>query len=72
MKCGWNEVHSVTKNVPIEMNHRDGNSENNALENLELLCPNCHSLTPTYGALNMGNGRKERRKESIMRRRPSG
>jgi hypothetical protein len=26
------------------------------------LCPNCHSLTPTYGFLNKGNGRKKRYK----------
>jgi hypothetical protein len=28
---------------------------------LEILCPNCHSLTPTYGGLNRGKGRKLRR-----------
>jgi len=62
MKCGWHEKNPITKKVPIELEHKDGNSENNNLENLELLCPNCHSLTPTYKALNMGNGRYERRK----------
>jgi len=61
MKCGWCEIHSVTKKVPIELNHIDGNSENNELENLELLCPNCHSLTHNYKALNIGNGRHNRR-----------
>ena len=40
----------------------DGHSENNSLPNLKLLCPNCHSLTPTYGFLNKGNGRKKRYK----------
>jgi 5-methylcytosine-specific restriction endonuclease McrA len=30
-------------------------------KNLNLLCPNCHSLTPTYGSLNKGNGRLKRR-----------
>ena len=29
--------------------HIDGNNEES---NLQLLCPNCHSLTPTFGALN--------------------
>jgi len=61
MKCGWNERHPITGKVPIELEHKDGNSENNNLTNLELLCPNCHSLTPTYKSLNAGNGRHKRR-----------
>jgi len=60
MKCGWNEVNTISNNVPIELEHIDGNSENNSLENVILLCPNCHSLTPTYKALNRGNGRHSR------------
>ena len=51
----------VTNNVPIQLDHIDGNSDNNSLDNLKLLCPNCHSLTPTFGALNKGNGRELRR-----------
>ena len=34
--------------IPIELEHIDGNSLNNNLTNLKLLCPNCHALTPTY------------------------
>lgn len=60
MKCGWCEVHSITKKVPITLDHINGNSMDNSEENLRLLCPNCHSLTPTFGALNKGNGRKAR------------
>lgn len=61
MKCGWSIRHKVTNKVPIELNHIDGNSENNKISNLELLCPNCHSLTETFKALNVGNGRHKRR-----------
>jgi hypothetical protein len=61
MDCGWNEVNKYSGNIPIEIEHIDGNSENNTLNNLKLLCPNCHSLTPTYKALNIGNGRHSRR-----------
>lgn len=61
MKCGWCEVHPITGKVPIELNHIDGNSNNNDLSNLELLCPNCHSLTPNFRNLNRGNGRQKRR-----------
>jgi len=62
MECGWNKKNPITGNVPIELEHIDGNSENNKLDNLKLLCPNCHSLTPTYKALNLGSGRFNRRK----------
>lgn len=54
-KCGWNEVNKKSNKIPLQINHIDGNSSNNKEENLELLCPNCHSLTSTYGSLNRGN-----------------
>jgi hypothetical protein len=60
MRCGWCEINQFTNKVPIELEHIDGNYLNNNLENLTLLCPNCHSLTSTYKALNVGNGRKKR------------
>jgi len=61
-ECGWNEVNQKTGLIPITVDHIDGNYENNRPENLKLLCPNHHSLTPTYGSLNRGRGRKERKK----------
>lgn len=51
-QCEWKEVHPVTGNIPIHVDHIDGNCRNNEPNNLRLLCPNCHSLTPTFGALN--------------------
>jgi DNA-directed RNA polymerase subunit RPC12/RpoP len=66
MKCGWNEINPVTKLVPIQLEHKDGNSDNHNLNNLELLCPNCHSLTPTFGALNKGNGRDALKKKKLI------
>lgn len=42
-----------------------GNYLNNSEDNLDLICPNCHSLTPTYRALNIGNGRKDRHKYNL-------
>ena len=47
--------------ITLELDHKDGNSDNNAEENLRCLCPNCHSQTPTYKAKNVGNGRKHRK-----------
>lgn len=54
--CNWAEINPVTGKVPIQIDHIDGNFQNNKEENLRLLCPNCHSLTPTFGSLNRGKG----------------
>lgn len=58
-ECGiskWNG-----KRISLELEHVDGNSDNNNLSNLSILCPNCHSQTPTYKSKNKGNGRHYRR-----------
>jgi hypothetical protein len=59
-KCDWCEVNDKTGKVPITIHHIDGDYKNNRPENLEVLCPNCHSLTHNYGSLNKGNGRPGR------------
>ena len=64
-RCGWGEKNIFTNNIPLEIEHIDGNYENNKEENLILLCPNCHSLTSTYKGANINNGRKNRRKYYI-------
>lgn len=56
-KCGWCERNEYSGKIPIELEHKDGDFRNNDINNLELLCPNCHSLTKTYKSLNIGNGR---------------
>lgn len=57
--CGIYEYNN--KHITLEIEHKDGNSENNLLENLCFLCPNCHSQTPTYKSKNRGKGRHSRR-----------
>jgi len=47
-QCGWGKAHPITGNVMIELDHIDGNPHNNKIDNVRLLCPNCHSLTPTF------------------------
>ena len=59
-KCGWAEKNPITNLIPLTVNHINGNPYDHREENLELICPNCHSLTPNYGGLNLGNGRRER------------
>ena len=40
---------SPTKENPIQIDHIDGNPQNQSLSNVRLLCLNCHIQTPTYG-----------------------
>lgn len=46
--CGigpqWNN-----KILTLQVDHKDGDSDNNAVDNIRLLCPNCHTQTETYG-----------------------
>lgn len=58
--CGWAQTNPKTGIVPLVADHIDGDWENNLESNLRLICPNCDSLTPTYAALNKGNGRRNR------------
>lgn len=47
--------------IILELNHKDGDNSNHKLENLELLCPNCHSQTPTFKAKNIKLKNAERK-----------
>jgi hypothetical protein len=38
--------------IPLELHHGNGKRNDNRLENLSMLCPNCHALTPTYRGRN--------------------
>lgn len=59
--CGWSKVNPFTNKVPLQIHHIDGNCVNNKEENLQLLCPNCHSLTENFGRRNK-NANPERSK----------
>ena len=46
--CGmlfWQQQH-----IPLELDHKDGDHNNNNLKNLQLICPNCHAQTDNYRA----------------------
>lgn len=49
------------KEIPLELDHINGNSEDNRMDNLRMICANCHTQTSTYKNKNRGNGRKVRR-----------
>lgn len=51
-KCGWGILNPYTNRVPLQIHHIDGNSLNNLESNLQVLCPNCHSLTENFGSRN--------------------
>jgi hypothetical protein len=40
--------------IPLELEHVNGRNTDNRLENLALLCPNCHAQTSTYRGRNIG------------------
>ena len=45
-KCGLEQW--LCEPIPLELHHIDGNHYNNDLNNLQILCPNCHSMTNTH------------------------
>jgi len=54
-RCGIDEW--LGQHLVLELEHKDGNNKNNDRDNLEMICPNCHSLTKTW----RGRNKKERR-----------
>ena len=51
-ECGVGNEYNG-KPLSLELEHIDGNSKNNKIENLKILCPNCHSQTPTFRGRNV-------------------
>lgn len=70
-QCGWSKTNPRGNFSPLEIDHKDGDSENNHRDNLRVLCPNCHSLTENYRNLNVGFGREWRRSKYIKNDKPA-
>ena len=45
-----------TQKIPLELHHVNGNRYDNRIDNLQLLCPNCHALTKNYRGKNRKKG----------------
>lgn len=50
--CGL--IEWLGKPIPLELDHIDGNHYNNDLNNVRIICPNCHALQPTNSGKNIG------------------
>ena len=50
-ECGWAKI-SPDGRVPLELDHINGRRHDNRIENLRILCPNCHSLQITHRGKN--------------------
>jgi len=49
--CGLSDW--LGNKISLETHHIDGNNKNNTINNLQILCPNCHSQTNNYRGKNI-------------------
>lgn len=54
--CGLTEW--LGEPIPLEIHHENGDHYDNRLENIKLLCPNCHSLTDNFAGKNIKTTQK--------------
>lgn len=57
--CGLREWRG--KPLTIHLDHIDGNKQDSRIENLRMLCPNCHSQTPTFAGRNVRRSRRTKK-----------
>ena len=59
-ECGWGIPNPTLGRTILTIDHIDGNWTNNRYDNLKVLCFNCHTLTSSFGSLNVGNSPRSR------------
>ena len=64
--CGWAEMSSDGR-IPLELDHINGDRRDNRIENLRILCPNCHSLQPTHRGRNKARRGGEAGKRATLK-----
>lgn len=52
--------------IPLQLDHIDGDSDNDDVTNIRNVCPNCHAQTPTYCGKNKGNGKRKYRMKDYL------
>ncbi len=57
--CGWAQ-RTFDGRLPLELDHVNGDRHDNRLDNLRILCPNCHSLQPTHRGMNRNKNTKKK------------
>lgn len=67
-RCGWCEPNPKLGKPILCIDHVNGNWKDNRRDNLVVLCYNCHTLTPTFNALNIGS--ESGRRPGEGKRRP--
>ena len=61
------QIEWMQKLIPLELDHKDGNPENNNKDNLQIICPNCHAQTGTYKGKNVGKITNSKR-QKVMKK----
>lgn len=65
-RCSKCSISDIWNDLPLvlQLDHEDGDSDNNHVDNIRLLCPNCHSQTPTFCSRGKGNRYKKSSKRN--------
>ena len=64
--CG-NTGEWMGNDLPLQLDHIDGNPKNNNLNNVRWLCPNCHCQTDTWGTKNISSVNRHKLKTNISK-----